>query len=85
MESMFDILQEVISLIILVLVMYSKQKGLFKKIFETFPNKDYFYKMNARLELVEMNLSTLQRLVMKSQDVVFQDVKRHSIQQMKKT
>lgn len=89
MESMFNILQEVISLIVLVLVMYSRQKGLFKKIFESFPDKTYFYKLNARLELVEMNLSTLQRLVMKYHDVVSHDIKPSgkeiAIQQMKQT
>lgn len=80
---MFNIFQEVISLFVLVLIMYSRQKGLFKKILEAFPDKTYFYKINARLELVEMNLSTLQRLVMKSQDVASQDEKRQLSRQVK--
>lgn len=88
-DSILEIFSSIMSFVFLFSVFFFKFKGKLKELFDYFPDRTYFYKLNARLELVEMNLSTLQRLVMKYHDVVSQDIKPSgkdiAIQQMKQT
>lgn len=60
MESFFVQFAEFFVFIIFAVMTYFKQKGYFKQYLTVFPSKEYFYKMSARLDVIEMKLVALQ-------------------------
>lgn len=60
MESFLSQFSELIVFLIFAIFTYFKQKGYFKQYLTVFPSKEYFYKMSARLDVIEMKLVALQ-------------------------
>lgn len=84
-DSILEIFSSIMSFVFLFSVFFFKFKGKLKELFDYFPDRTYFYKLNARLELVETNVETLQRQIA----VIYNDIKPSgkeiAIQQMKQT
>lgn len=84
-DSILEIFSSIMSFVFLFSVFFFKFKGKLKELFDYFPDRTYFYKLNARLELVETNVETLQRQI----TVIYNDIKPSgkeiAIQQMKQT
>lgn len=60
MESFMYQFSELFVFIIFSVLMFFKQKGYFGKFLTIFPTKEYFYKLSARLDVIEMKLAGLQ-------------------------
>lgn len=85
LETISSLFYEIIAFVLFTMIFHFKQKGQLKGFLSWFPSKEFFFKLNARLELLEMNMSTIQRQLMniqnKNVDVNF----KQSIQKMRKT
>lgn len=84
-DSILEIFSSIMSFVFLFSVFFFKFKGKLKELFDYFPDRTYFYKLNARLELVETNVETLQRQIMVIYNNIKPSGKEIAIQQMKKT
>lgn len=60
MESFIYQFAELIAFVILSIFVFFKQKGYLNRFLTIFPSKEYFYKMSARLDVIEMKLAALQ-------------------------
>lgn len=84
-EVIISFFQDIAVLLVFSIIFIMKQKGIFSKFFEYFPDKSFFFKLNARLELIELNIETINRKLMQVQNEKFESVQKHAFQNMRKT